>query len=275
MISQKHDVGVPIVVLVDNPACCYCKLNVPDGIITLQETYGVFTGILEPGCECCFCGHRQISAMITTNTIRFNAPIKECPTADNVRVTVEVGINFHIGNPETLEKDCKNFFYYLGANRLQEMLEQESEENVRNFVRTIKVGKVRDIKSELTLAMQDDMNRNFNEFGVYIESVVIMRVIIPRDLRTALTRTTAYDVHLQNQIKVQENNELKLQNAENKILIQLKLDQRQEMSALTNKLAVNEIEIEEAKIKQETSLKTQTIRAQATESVAIIDSRGT
>lgn len=61
--------------------------------------------------------------MITTNTIRFNAPIKECPTADNVRVTVEVGINFHIGEKATLEKDCEKFFYYLGANRLQEMLE--------------------------------------------------------------------------------------------------------------------------------------------------------
>jgi hypothetical protein len=61
--------------------------------------------------------------MITTNTIRFNAPIKECPTSDNVRVTVEVGINFHIGEKATIEEDCKNFFYYLGANRLQEMLE--------------------------------------------------------------------------------------------------------------------------------------------------------
>lgn len=56
--------------------------------------------------------------MITTNTIRFNAPIKECPTLDNVRVTVEIGINFHIGEQATLEEDCKKFFYYLGANRL-------------------------------------------------------------------------------------------------------------------------------------------------------------
>lgn len=76
------------------------------------------------------------------------------------------------------------------------MLEQESEENVRNFVRTIKVNKARDIKSELTVQMLDHMNKNFNNFGVYIESVVIMRVIIPKDLRTALTNTTAYDVHL-------------------------------------------------------------------------------
>lgn len=100
-----------------------------------------------------------------------------------------------------------------------------------------------------------------------------MRVIIPRDLRAALTNTTAYDVHLQNQVKMQENRELVLNNSENKILIQLKLDQRQEMSALQNKLAVNEIEIEEARIKQETALKTETIKAKRYESVQVIKSK--
>jgi len=42
------------------------------------------------------------------------------------------------------------------------------------------------------------------------------------------------------------------------------------MSALQNKLAVNEIEIEEAKIKQDTALKTETIKAKQYESVQII-----
>lgn len=73
---------------------------------------------------------------------------------------------------------------------------------------------------------------------------------------------------------MQENRELVLNNAENKILIQLKLDQRQEMSALQNRLAVNEIEVEEAKIKQETQLKTQTIKALQKESVSVIKAKG-
>ena len=72
---------------------------------------------------------------------------------------------------------------------------------------------------------------------------------------------------------MQENRELVLNNSENKVLIQLKLDQRQEMSALQNKLAVNEIEIEEARIKQETALKTETIKAKRYESVQIIKSK--
>jgi len=113
-----------------------------------------------------------------------------------VRVTVDIGITFHIGKEETREEDCKNFLYYLGANRLQELLEQESEESIRNFVREIRVGKIRDIKSELTSKMQEELNHKLNDFGVYVEHIDIMNVILPKDLRDALSHTTAFDVHL-------------------------------------------------------------------------------
>jgi hypothetical protein len=65
----------------------------------------------------------------------------------------------------------------------------------------VKVNRVRDIKMELTQAMLNELNQIFNEFGVYIENVIIMNVIIPKDLRQALSDTTNYDVKLQNQYK--------------------------------------------------------------------------
>lgn len=40
--------------------------------------------------------------MISKNTIRFRCPITKIPTKDNVMVTMDIGINFHIGiSPET------------------------------------------------------------------------------------------------------------------------------------------------------------------------------
>jgi hypothetical protein len=48
--------------------------------------------------------------------------------------------------------------------------------------------------------------------------VLIRNIIIPEELRKALGDATMYDVLLQNEIKKQENNELCLNNAENKIL---------------------------------------------------------
>ena len=67
-------------------------------------------------------------------------------------MTVDISINFHLGHrgegdddKKRLEQDIKNFIYYLGPKRLEEMLEDECEEAVRNLVRTYKVSKIRDL----------------------------------------------------------------------------------------------------------------------------------
>lgn len=44
--------------------------------------------------------------------------VLKCPTKDNVKVSVDIGITFHIGKDETRAEDCEKFFYYLGANKL-------------------------------------------------------------------------------------------------------------------------------------------------------------
>jgi hypothetical protein len=36
---------------------------------------------------------------------------------------VDIGITFHIGREEFREEDCQKFLYYLGANKLEELLE--------------------------------------------------------------------------------------------------------------------------------------------------------
>lgn len=72
------------------------------------------------------------------------------PTRDNVKVSLEVGINFHIGRENNLEEDAKKFFYNFGPNRLEELLHEECEEGIRNFVSEIRVSKIRDVRTELT-----------------------------------------------------------------------------------------------------------------------------
>jgi len=90
---------------------------------------------MEPGYYCCFCSYKKIAAQISKNSIRYNVPIENCPTKDNVRVSVDIGITFQIGQDATREKDCEKFLYNLGANRLEELLEQEAEESSRAFIR--------------------------------------------------------------------------------------------------------------------------------------------
>lgn len=56
------------------------------------------------------------------------------------------------------------------------------------------------------------LQEKFNAYGVVIEQVNVMNVILPIDLRHALMQTTTFDVFLQKQVKQQENRLLIINN---------------------------------------------------------------
>ena len=72
------------------------------------------------------------------------------------------------------------------------------------------------MKTELTHNLKEELVEKFKIYGVVIEQVNIMNVIIPRDLRICLMETTNYDVYLQKQVKWQENKMLIVNNTQNK-----------------------------------------------------------
>jgi hypothetical protein len=96
-----------------------------------------------------------------------------------------------------LEEDAKKFFYNFGPARLEELLVVETEEEIRGFLKTINVSKVHDVKSEITTVVLKNLYSKFISYGVVIEMVNIMGVIIPEDLRLSLNYVTNYDVYLQ------------------------------------------------------------------------------
>jgi hypothetical protein len=96
-----------------------------------------------------------------------------------------------------LEEDAKKFFYNFGPARLEELLVVETEEEIRGFLKTINVSKIHDVKSEITTVVLKNLYSKFISYGVVIEMVNIMGVIIPEDLRLSLNYVTNYDVYLQ------------------------------------------------------------------------------
>ena len=109
--SKDRTGGIPLLCIVDNGACnlgcCSCPFTlymfVPNGVYTLGQHFGERTGIVEPGLQCCYChcaDMRTIAVIISKNTIRFQCPIERVPTKDNVMISLDVGINFHIGRTE-------------------------------------------------------------------------------------------------------------------------------------------------------------------------------
>jgi regulator of protease activity HflC (stomatin/prohibitin superfamily) len=222
--------SVPIVVVVTPPkCCCILKLDIPSGVTTIGQKWGAHDGILAPGAKCCFCANRRIAAIVTQNSIRYDAPIRDCPTKDNVKVSIDISLTFRIGPGEA---EYKTFVYELGPSKLDELLAAESEEAIRNFVRSVKLSQVQDIKGEIADTMLQDLNKKFNPLGVYFENVQIMTIQIPPALREDLAKTTGFDTMLQNQIKKHENDKLHLTNTENQKLIELQRNNAREIDRL-------------------------------------------
>lgn len=198
-IATKRNDGIPLLVLIDMLNCCpILKLNVPTGTINLETVWGAHNGVIEDGCYCCYPCWRQVVVMISRNTVRFNAPVYNVPTKDNVLVTIDCGVNFHIGEkPETFEADAKKFYYNFGPNRLQELLQEEVDEGIRSFIKKIKVYRVRDVKTEMTTQLKHELEEKFRPYGVIIEQVNIMKVFLPSELRYCLAAATTFDVCLQ------------------------------------------------------------------------------
>ena len=53
------------------------------------------------------------------------------------------------------------------------------------------------MKTELTTQICQEMNAKFMPYGVYIDQVNIMYIVLPIDMRQVLTGTTVTDVQLQ------------------------------------------------------------------------------
>jgi hypothetical protein len=115
------------------------------------------------------------------------------------------------------------------------------------------------------------LKEKFSIYGVVIEQVNVMNVILPRDLRVCLMETTNYDVYLQKQVKWQENKLLIVCNNENKSILKLKRDNMQILFKLQHDFDVEEINALETQIRMETDQQIKKIDAMKTQSTKLIE----
>jgi hypothetical protein len=182
-------------VIINRPSCWCClpctwctfMKNIPEGMMVLEQTFGKDSGLMEPGLRCCYPKHKRPVVAISRDTIRFCCPIRDVVTKDNVHVSICMGVNFHIGrSKETFQEDAKKFFYNFGPNRLGELLGEEMDEEIRAFIRKTKVRFVQDIKTELTHEVMTNLHFKFACYGVIVDQVNCMNIIVPKDLREYL-----------------------------------------------------------------------------------------
>ena len=146
--------------------CCDIKFDVPANFVVLEENCGRSEGVMNAGAHYCYCCNRRVAAMVTKNIINYDAPVHRCPTKDNAYVDIDIHFTFRLSQAP---KQVKKFVYELGAARFDELLSAEVEENIRNFINSVWLSQIFDLKSDMAINMMNELNRKFSEYGINFE----------------------------------------------------------------------------------------------------------
>lgn len=186
IFSSKNDRGeVPLVIIPAHRSPFSGTgwwLTIPTGCYCLMQRFGKDIGIAPPGGSIKPPFYR-IAYVVTSQSCNYNAPVKECPTADNVRVSVDVHIVFSIQNPQ-------DFVYKLGAVHFDQLLSGAVDEGIRVLVRAQSHQTVRMLRGNRAEAMLSMLNKKFGDAGVTFQNCTITQVALPQSLETSLERTT-------------------------------------------------------------------------------------
>eukprot|EP00494_Astrolonche_serrata_P030853 UN31121 len=148
----------------------------------------------------------RVAYMVTPAAITYNAPVKKCPTLDNVMVDCDLSLVIHIGSrPEQV----KNFIYKLGARRFNEYLSAACDEGIRQLVRDTKLDDVYELRGSGGQAgpekLLQQLTLTFKEYGIVFKRAAITDVHIGKKLVQILQGTTEFSAKLKEAQKEHEH----------------------------------------------------------------------
>jgi len=144
--------------------------------------------------------------MVTQQSCTYNAPVKSCPTKDNVMVDCELTLVFCIG-PDP--NDVKNFVYNLGALKFNEFLASLCDEAIRQLIRVTPLDEVYELRGSASVHVQNVLkvlDSKFGEFGVHFTKAAITDVVLNDELRRILQGTTEFKTKIRELDKEHEHN---------------------------------------------------------------------
>jgi len=115
-------------------------MKIPSGVFALMTRSGRYVGVYEAGRHMLPPWYK-IAYMVTRQSTAYNAPVKNCPTADNVMVKVDLLLVFHVEDPEA-------FVYKLGAEKFGDLLSSSAEEAIRGLVRSTTHDKAYELRGQ-------------------------------------------------------------------------------------------------------------------------------
>merc|ERR1719499_781760 len=187
---------------------------VPQGFKAFVARHGKHLEIWQPGFHFAPPWY-SITHMVGLQNFVYDTPVKECPTLDNVMVTIDVTLVFHVlPTDDTLLK----FAFNLGPEGLDGMLQQVQQDSVRAMVRQRKYNEIYDLMNQasddLLHGTMKELNTTFQDYGVEITAMAVTNVHLPQSIADDMQQTTIYHnqdeyhkLNQQHQLLVIENDE--------------------------------------------------------------------
>jgi regulator of protease activity HflC (stomatin/prohibitin superfamily) len=129
---------------------------VPEGCKALITKFGKLVQIAEPGRVTLFNPWKRVSYIVnTTREYPFNAPIREAPTQQGVKASVDLFLQFRIEDPA-------EFIFVLGSvGGFQAKLQNAISEVTRSLIYAQRAEDIYDLVGESTMGMLDNLNQQF------------------------------------------------------------------------------------------------------------------
>jgi len=166
--------------------------------------------LADPGFHCAP-AWTQVKYCVTKQACTYDAPVKCCPTVDNVMVDCELTLVFQIG-PEP--QRVRDFVYKLGAVRFNQFLSGTVDEAMRQLVRGEKLENVLELRGSSQAGVRrvmESLNEKFNDFGVRFLRAAIKEVRLGKMLEKLMEETTNFrtkikDIEKEHEVEMKKVN---------------------------------------------------------------------
>lgn len=187
---------IPLVLVPKHRSWTSWWMTIPTGCHCLLQQCGKDCGVAQPGGSVKPPWWR-VSHVVSMQSNSYNAPVKECPTSDNVRVSIDLVIVFAIREPE-------KFVYQLGAIKFDQLLSGAVDEGIRILVRSQNHRDVWFLRGNRSDSILTHLNTKFEGTGVVFNNCTITSVQLPPSLHSSLERTTQLKKAMDRTLRDQE-----------------------------------------------------------------------
>lgn len=218
VIGMQPEKYTPVTIVPERAAtevCCCpcCYVAIPAGFTAIVSKWGADVqgneqdGSWSPGFHCFWPCCHSVTRLVSKQLIVFDTPVQECKTGDNITVHIDVQVVFEI-------VQAADFVYGLGPEKLDDLLRASQEELLRSMASGIMVQNIFDLHGANTDPWVQNMNAQFNQYGVKIHSFTVRNVDIPEDMAADFEAKTLYESKTLEKKMQQESDRLALNNDE-------------------------------------------------------------